>query len=317
MIVGILKTRSFEMLQKEKYGKRLVPIVTPFKNDMSVDYDAILKIGEILLKRDYADSFILTGTTGEFFTMTSDERIKIFETMKEVFGARIPLIPHTGAASTQEAIALTRKAKELGFDLVMIVAPYYTKPSQKELINHFSLIADAVDIDIMLYNIPIFTGVNIEPESLKELSKKSNIVAIKEEAELRPKQMSEYLLATPENFIVYCGDDTMVLEALAQGANRIGGFVSGGCHLFGDKMKKMIEEFMNGNVIEASKIQLSLLPLLRSLSQNGRTNPVCLLKAAMALIGYPKCLPRLPLMPATDSEMITVKEKMEQLGIVR
>lgn len=304
------------MLQKEKYGKRLVPIVTPFKNDMSIDYDAIVKIGEILLKRDYADSFVLTGTTGEFFTMTSDERIKIFETMKEAFGARIQLIPHTGAASTQEAIALTRKAKELGFDLVMVVAPYYTKPSQKEIINHFSLIADVVDIDIMLYNIPIFTGVNIEPESLRELSKKSNIVAIKEEAELRPKQISEYLLATPEDFIVYCGDDTMVLEALAQGGNRIGGFISGGCHLFGDRMKKMINLFLSGNVLEAGRIQLELLPLLRSLGQNGRTNPVCLLKGAMAMVGYPSCLPRLPLTPATDDEMIKVKSIMVRIGLI-
>lgn len=304
------------MLQKEKYGKRLVPIVTPFKEDMSVDYDALLQIGEILIERDYADSFILTGTTGEFFTMNYDERVKIFEMMKKHFGSRIPLIPHTGAASTMEALALTRKAKELGYDLVMIVAPYYTKPSPKELVNHFSIIADSVDVDIMLYNIPIFTGVNIEPTNLKELIKKKNIVAIKEEAELRPKQMSEYLLATPDNFIVYCGDDTMVLEALAQGGNRIGGFVSGGCHLFGDRMKNMINLFLSGNVIEAGKIQLSLLPLLRSLTQNGRNNPVCLLKGAMNLIGYPKCLPRLPLMPATPVEMELVKDKMKQLGML-
>ena len=304
------------MLHKEQYGKRLVPIVTPFKKDMSVDYDALLEIGETLIKRNYADSFILTGTTGEFFTMNFDERVKIFEIMKEHFGKKIPLIPHTGAASTKEAIALTQKAKELGYETAMLVAPYYTKPSQKELINHFSLIADAVDIDIMLYNIPIFTGVNIEPASLKQIIQKKNIVAIKEEAELRPKQMSEYLLATPDSFIVYCGDDTMVLEALAQGGDRIGGFVSGGCHLFGDKMKTMIDLFLSGKVLEAGKIQLSLLPVLRSLSQNGRTNPVCLLKDAMSLVGYPKCLPRLPLMPATEEEMVLVKREMQKAGIL-
>ncbi|MEN6621385.1 MAG: 4-hydroxy-tetrahydrodipicolinate synthase [Smithella sp.] len=304
------------MFYKEQYGKRLVPIVTPFKNDMSVDYDALLEIGEILIKRNYADSFILTGTTGEFFTMNFDERVKIFEIMKKQFGGKIPLIPHTGAASTKEAIALTQKAKELGYETAMIVAPYYTKPSQKELITHFSLIADAVNINIMLYNIPIFTGVNIEPTSLKQIIQKKNIVAIKEEAELRPKQISEYLLATPESFIVYCGDDTMVLEALAQGGDRIGGFVSGGCHLFGDKMKTMIDLFLSGKVLEAGKIQLSLLPLLRSLSQNGRSNPVCLLKAAMNLVGFPKCLPRLPLMPATEEEMVLVKREMQKAGIL-
>ena len=304
------------MLQKAMYGKRLVPVVTPFKEDMSVDYDAMVQIGEILLERDYADSFILTGTTGEFFTLTIEERVKIFKTMKEAFDGRVQIIPGTGTASTNQTIELTKVAQGMGFKTVMIVAPYYTKPSQIEIINHFSLIADAVDVDIMLYNIPIFTGVNIEPESLRILAKKKNIVAIKEEAELRPKQMSEYLLATPEDFIVYCGDDTMVLEALAQGGERIGGFVSGGCHLFGDRMKKMIDLFLTGNVLEAGKIQLELLPLIRSMEKKGRTNPVCLIKGAMAMVGYPKCYPRLPLTPGTPEEMNIVGKRMEALGII-
>jgi 4-hydroxy-tetrahydrodipicolinate synthase len=304
------------MLQKERYGKRLVPVVTPFKDDMSVDYDAMVKIGEILLERDYADSFILTGTTGEFFTLTIEERVKIFEVMKKAFGDRVEIIPGTGTASTIHTIELTRIAQKMGFDLVMIVAPYYTKPSQLEIINHFETIADAVDVDIMLYNIPIFTGVNIEPESLRRLAKKTNIVAIKEEAELRPKQMSEYMLVTPDDFIIYCGDDTMVLEALAQGGDRIGGFVSGGCHLWGDKMKEMIELFLQGKVLEAGKMQLSLMPLIRVMGQNGRTNPVCLIKGAMEMVGYPRCLPRLPLTPGTDDEMALVRESMRNLKII-
>ena len=304
------------MLQKERYGKRLVPVVTPFKDDMSVDYDAMVKIGEILLERDYADSFILTGTTGEFFTLTIEERVKIFEVMQKAFGDRVEIIPGTGTASTIQTIELTRIAQKMGFDLVMIVAPYYTKPSQLEIINHFETIADAVDVDILLYNIPIFTGVNIEPESLRRLAKKKNIVAIKEEAELRPKQMSEYLLVTPEDFIIYCGDDTMVLEALAQGGDRIGGFVSGGCHLWGDKMKEMIELFLAGKVLEAGKMQLSLMPLIRVMGQNGRTNPVCLIKGAMEMVGYPRCLPRLPLTPGTDDEMALVRKSMKDLKII-
>ncbi len=304
------------MLNKKKYGMRLVPIVTPFKDDMSVDFDALIKIGEILIERDFADSFILTGTTGEFFTMNYEERVKVFTIMKKHFGSKIPLIAHTGAVSTKEAIALTQKAEELGFELVMIAPPYYTKPSPKEIINHFSLIADSTKVDIMLYNIPIFAGINIDPESVKVLIKKKNIVAIKEEAELRPKQMSEYLLATPEDFLVYCGDDSMILEALAQGGSRIGGFVSGGSHLVGDKIKKMIDYFLSGNVAEASKMQLALLPLIRSFTQNGRSNPVCLLKGAMELIGFPRSLPRLPLMPATQAEMEIVKVQMKALNIL-
>jgi 4-hydroxy-tetrahydrodipicolinate synthase len=304
------------MLQKERYGKRLVPVVTPFKEDMSVDYDAMVRIGEILLERGLADSFILTGTTGEFFTLTIEERVKIFEVMQKNFGDRVEIIPGTGTASTTHTIELTKIAQKMGFDLVMIVAPYYTKPSQIEIINHFEKIADAVEVDIMLYNIPIFTGVNIEPDSLHRLAKKKNIVAIKEEAELRPKQMSEYLLATPEDFIIYCGDDTMVLEALAQGGDRIGGFVSGGCHLWGDKMKEMIDLFLSGKVLEAGKMQLSLMPIIRVMGQNGRTNPVCLIKGAMEMLDYPKCLPRLPLTPGTKEELANVRKTMQDLGIL-
>lgn len=304
------------MFKKEKYGRRLVPVATPFKKDGSVDYETMVKFGEILLEKDFADSFILTGTTGEFFSMTFEERVTVFKTMRDAFKGRVEIIPGTGAASTQETIALTQEAKNLGFEAVMIVSPYYTKPSQKELINHFELVADAVDIQILLYNIPIFAGVNLTPETVSVLAKKKNIVGIKEEAELNPKQMSEYLLATPDDFIVYCGDDTMILEALAQGGDRIGGFVSGGCHLFGDRIKEMIDLFLAGNIIEAGKIQLSLLPIIRSMGQNGRSNPICLIKGAMSLVGFPPSLPRLPLTPATDEELAVVKTHLEKLGIL-
>ena len=271
------------MFDKEKYGRLLVPIVTPFKADMAVDYDAIVQIANRLIEKNYADSLVLTGTTGEFFTMSIDERKKVFQVLKSAVGARIPLIPGTGCAATHETISLTRSAQEMGFELVMIVAPYYTKPTQQEVREHFAAIAGEVEIDIMLYNIPIFTGVNIEPDTVAELARIPNIVGIKEEAELRPKQMTEYLSVTPDDFIVYCGDDSMVLEALAQGGERIGGFVTGGAHVAGKLIREMIAAFLDGDVLTAGRMQRDLLPLYRSLSPNGRTNPVSLLKGAMAM----------------------------------
>jgi len=304
------------MFDKEKYGRLLVPIVTPFNADMSVDYDAMLKIADRLVEKDYADSLVLTGTTGEFFTMSIAERQKVFELLKSSVGDRIPLIPGTGCAATHETIALTKSAQEMGFDLVMIVAPYYTKPTQREIREHFAAVAGAVEIDIMLYNIPIFTGVNIEPETVARLSSIPNIVGIKEEAELRPKQMTEYLSVTPDDFVVYCGDDTMVLEALAQGGERIGGFVSGGAHVAGRLIREMITAFLAGDVLTAGRMQMDLLPLYRSLSPNGRTNPVSLLKGAMAMAGYPEALPRLPLLPGTDAELASVRSHMERLSLL-
>jgi len=305
------------MFDKDFYGKILVPMVTPFKEDQSVDYDAAASVAEKLVADKKADSLILTGTTGEFFTMTAEERVKIFATVKEAVGGKIPLIAGTGSASTIEAISLSKKAEELGFELIMVVAPYYTKPGQKELYNHFKTVADEIKIDMMMYNIPIFTGVNIGPEIVTELSKLDNIVGIKEEAEINPKQMTEFINRTPDDFVVYCGDDVMILEAFAQGgAGRIGGVVSGGAHLIGDRLRNMVDLFLAGKIEEAALMQRQFLPLFRSMSPGDRFNPACLLKDAMRMIGFNAGIPRLPLMPGSAEEVAEVKKIMQELKIL-
>jgi len=305
------------MFDKEKYGKILVPLVTPFKEDQSVDYDAAVSITEKLIADKQADSIVLTGTTGEFFTMDFDERVKMFKVIKEAVGKKIPLMAGVGCASTIETIALAEKAEEIGFEIMMVVSPYYTKPTQKELYNHFKKVAESVNIQMMLYNIPIFTGVNINPETVARLSEIKNIVAIKEEAELNPKQITEFINATPDDFIIYCGDDPMILEAFAQGGTeRIAGIVSGGSHIIGIQLRKMIEMFNVGKVQEAAKLQQKYLPLFRIMGQNGRTNPVSLLKEAMKMVGYRAGIPRLPLIPGTEEEIVEVKRVMKQLGII-
>ncbi|MHC4708167.1 MAG: 4-hydroxy-tetrahydrodipicolinate synthase [Planctomycetota bacterium] len=305
------------MFDKDHYGKILIPMVTPFKEDQSVDYDAAVSVAKKLVEEKKADSLILTGTTGEFFTMNSEERVKIFEMVKNGAGDKIPLIAGTGSASTIEAIALSRKAEALGYDLVMVVSPYYTKPSQKELRNHFEKVAGEIKINMIMYNIPIFTGVNIGPDIVAELAKVPNIVGIKEEAEINPKQMSDFMSRTPEDFVIYCGDDVMILEAFAQGGKkRIGGVVSGGSHLIGDRLRRMIEIFLEGNVEEAARMQQEFLPLFRVLSPGGRSNPCCLLKDAMKMIGYNAGIPRLPLMPGTKEEVADVEKIMKGLKII-
>jgi 4-hydroxy-tetrahydrodipicolinate synthase len=268
----------------------------------------------MLLAKGWADTFILTGTTGEFFTMNAAERIKVYETMSAAFKGRVPMIAGTGAVSTREALELTRAAARIGFETVMIVAPYYTKPSQREIQEHFRTIAAAVPIDILVYNIPIFTGVNTSPAMIGELAKIPNIVGIKEEAELNAKQMTEFLNATPEDFIVYNGDDTMVLESYVQGFERIGGVISGGSHIVGDQIREMIDLVLAGKVREASLIQRRLLPLYRIMGQGGRTNPVCLLKEGMKMMGYPAGYPRQPLLPGTAEEIAKVREMMVKVG---
>jgi len=306
------------MFDKEKYGRILVPMVIPFKGgDQSVDYEAAVSIAEKLIEDNMADSIILSGTTGEFFTMSFEERVKMFNVIEETVGKKIPLMAGVGCASTIETIALAKKAEELGFEIMMVVSPYYTKPTQKELYNHFKKVAESVNIQMMLYNIPIFTGVNINPETVAKLSEIENIIAVKEEAELNPKQITEFINITPEDFIIYCGDDTMVLEAFAQGgAKRIGGIISGASHIIGVQLRNMINMFLNGKVEEAAKMQQKYLPLFRIMGQNGRTNPCSLLKEAMKMVGYKARIPRLPLTPGTEEEIAEVRRVMKKLNII-
>jgi len=305
------------MFDKEKYGKILTPMVTPFKEDQSVDYEAAASIAKKLVEDNMADTIVIGGTTGEFFTMNFKERVKLFQVVKEAVGDKIPLIPGVGATSTKETIELAKKAAELGFDAVMVVSPYYTKPTQSQLYIHFKKVAESVNINIMVYNIPIFTGVNVNPETLSKLAEIENVVAIKEEAELNPKQMTEFINSTPDDFIIYCGDDSMVLEAYAQGGTkRIGGIISGASHIIGIQLRKMIEMFNEGNVQEAAEMQQKFLPLFRIMGQNGRFNPCALIKEAMKMVGYKAGIPRLPLTPGTEEEIAEVKRVMKELNII-
>ena len=305
------------MFNKEKYGKILTPMVTPFKEDQSVDYEAAASIAKKLVEDNMADTIVVSGTTGEFFTMSFEERVKLFKVIKEAIGDKIPLIVGVGCASTIETMALAKKAEELGFESVMVVSPYYTKPSQNQLYLHFKTVAESVNINIMVYNIPIFAGVNVNPETLAKLAEIENIVAVKEEAELNPKQMTDFINSTPDDFIVYCGDDTMVLEAYAQGGTeRIGGIISGASHIIGIQLRKMIEMFNEGNVQEAAKMQQKYLPLFRIMGQNGRINPCALLKEAMKMVGYNAGIPRLPLTPGTEEEIAEVRKVMKKLNII-
>jgi 4-hydroxy-tetrahydrodipicolinate synthase len=305
------------LFDKNRFGKILVPLVTPFSEDQSLDLDRAAALIRYLIDSDNADSLVLTGTTGEFHTMSFEERVRVFELVREKFVDQIPAIPGVGCASTIETLALARRAEHIGYDTVMIVAPYYAKPNQRELYEHFKAIAEAVSMNIMLYNIPIFTGVNLDPETVARLAEFPNIVAIKEEAELNPKQISAFINATPEDFIVYSGDDTMILEAYAQGGpERIGGVISGASHLVGTRIRAMIDTFLAGNVAEAAATQRALFPLFRVMGQNKRINPVALWKEALKLAGHDAGVPRRPLSPGTPEEIAEVRRLLESLGLL-
>ncbi|ADK79927.1 4-hydroxy-tetrahydrodipicolinate synthase [Sediminispirochaeta smaragdinae] len=302
---------------KKDYGKILIPMVTPFKENQEVDYEKAVKLAQFLIDTKKGDTLVLSGTTGEFHTMVFSERVELFRIFREKFAAKIPMIAGVGAASTKETIELAKAAEKLGFETIMAVAPYYTKPNQKELYEHYKALSEAVDVNVMIYNIPIFTGVNVKPETVGKLSEYKNIVAIKEEAELNAKQMTEFINATPSDFIIYNGDDTMILEAYTQGGDkRIGGVISGQSHIFGDKIRTMINTFLSGDIEAAALQQQQLLPVFRIMGQNNRTNPVALLKDTMKLYGIDGGYPRRPLSPGTPEEIATIKALLVKQGLL-
>jgi 4-hydroxy-tetrahydrodipicolinate synthase len=294
-----------------KLGKVLLPMVTPFGKDQQVDHGVAAQLAAWLIDRGYCDTLIVGGTTGEFYAMTYDERLALFKTIKKAVGDRVPLVAGTGAASTLHAVSMTQAAASLGYDMAMVVAPFYSKATQKEILHHFKQVAAAVKIPIMVYNIPLFTGVNVDPPTLEELAKVDNIVAVKEEAGVNPTQTSDFVLRVGEDFAVYCGDDTMVLPAMAQGAV---GVVSGGSHAVGDLMKNMIGLFLSGKLREATELHLKLYRFFKALSGKGRTNPVPLVRAAVGLVWKDVGPPRAPLLPADEEEVAALAAVLRDLG---
>ena len=301
----------------EKLGEMLkhiiVPLVTPFTRDtQEIDFKATEKLIEHLISKNYCDSILVAGTTGEFNTLLYDERIELFKFVKKIVAGRRPLVAGTGAASTKETASLTKKAEELRYDAAMVVAPYYCKPTQEGIYMHFKTIAQSTSLPIMLYNIPLFTGVNIDPPTVGRLAEIKNILGIKDEAGINPTQMTEYARVTPDHFTIYNGDDIMVLCGMVQGA---AGVVSGGSHVIGDKMRNMIDLFLAGKVKEAEKIHKALDPLFKSWSPIGGVNPIPGLKAAIELMGIKVGPPRLPLVESTKEEKEWLKEQLMRLGL--
>lgn len=292
-------------------GRVLVPICTPFKSDGSVDYERAGELAQRTIDLGYGDSIIVSGTTGEFSALLTEERIELFKVVKDAVGDNTPVIAGTGHSCLEEAIRLTRAAQRIGVDVAMVVGPYYSRPTQEGIYEYYKAIAKSVDLPIMLYNIPLFTGVNIEPPTLRRLAEIENIIGIKEEAGINPIQTTEYILNTRPDFLVYDGDDTMILPIMIQGGV---GVVSGGAQVIGDRIKKMIDLFLGNRREEATRLHQEIFPLFRAFGQ--RVNPVPLIKAALEIVGFEVGPPRIPLLPATDKEREVIQKALVGMGVI-
>lgn len=290
----------------KEFGRVLIPLLTPFNEEYNVDYGKLEELVDYVLSNNYCDSLIISGTNGEFYSLSLKERKNLFEAAKEYTEGRVPLIAGTGTNFTNHTISLTQRAEELGYDGAMILPPYYGKPTQSEIRSYFLEVASKTELPIILYNIPIFTGVNIKPDTTARLSKIENIVAIKEEAGVNPIQSTETNKKTPDTFKIYSGDDVMALQILLQGGY---GVVSGGSHIVGDLMREQINNFLEGEIERSKELYSKTFRLFEAFTQGDRTNPVPLTKEALRICGMDVGKPRPPLKPATQQE----KNKLEEI----
>ena len=300
---------------EERYGKILLPLITPYNEKEEVDYGQYEKLIDYVIAENLCDSLIVTGTTGEASLLTFDERVKLMETAVKASAGRKPVIAGTGCASTKETIELTNKAVELGIEQVLVVVPFYNKPTQEGIYNHYKALAENTKAKIMLYNIPIFVGVNLEAETVERLAAFDNIIGIKDEAGINPTQITDFFLATEKvdsDFVIYNGDDVMLLPTIVQGAM---GIVSGGAHIFGHEIRAIFDAFEKGDNQRAKELFVPIYRFCKSTGQNGRILPNSILRPAIELVTGIKLGPaRSPLAPATEEEMAVTTAILKEIG---
>lgn len=276
-------------------GEVITAMVTPFDEKRDVDYDKVETLAAYLVENG-SDAVLVTGTTGESPTLTFDEEIEILSSAKRGVSNRAKVIMGTGSNSTETAVMMSKRAEKEGADAILSVVPYYNKPSQSGMIEHFSAVAEAVNLPVILYNIPSRTGVNIAPDTVKTLAKKyQNIVALKQSCS-DMDTLTELRTVCPSDFAIYSGDDSLTLPMLSLGAH---GVISVASHLFGKEIKSMIRNFKTGDITTAKNMHIKLFPVFKKLFMVSNPVPV---KAALANKGLMEEYVRRPLVEMTKAE---------------
>ncbi|QOV24301.1 4-hydroxy-tetrahydrodipicolinate synthase [Anabaenopsis elenkinii] len=292
-----------------EFGRVLTAMITPFKTDGSVNYDVAVELAAHLANNG-TDTLVVCGTTGESPTLSWEEEYQLFVEVLQAVRGKAKVIAGCGSNSTKEAIAATEKAATIGVHGSLQVVPYYNKPPQSGLYQHFQAIAHACpELPILLYNVPGRTGQNLTPDTVARLAEINNIVGIKE-ASGNLDQASEIRRLTPKEFQIYSGDDSLTLPLLAIGAM---GVVSVASHLVGNQLQQMIQAFSVGKIPSANEIHLQLFPLFKALFLT--TNPIPI-KQALKLQGWDVGSTRLPLCEADPDVTDKLKLVMQELDLI-
>ncbi|MFD2680336.1 4-hydroxy-tetrahydrodipicolinate synthase [Bacillus seohaeanensis] len=289
------------------FGHVLTAMVTPFNSEGEVDFNATETLVNYLIANG-SDGLVVAGTTGESPTLTTEEKISLFRFVVKIVDGRVPVIAGTGSNNTKASISLTKQAQETGVDGVMLVTPYYNKPSQEGLVQHFETIAHSTTLPVMLYNIPGRSSVNMSVETIVRLSKINNIVAVKD-ASGDLDAMTQIISKTSSDFALYSGDDGLTLPVLAIGG---AGVVSVASHVIGNEMQEMIHTFQNGNVRDAASAHRNLLPIMNALFAAPSPSPV---KAALTIKGLQVGGVRLPMLPLNNEEIAALERTLASSDI--
>ncbi len=286
-----------------------VAIVTPFNEDETINYPELKKLIEFQIENG-TDAIIICGTTGEASTLTDEEQIDCVRYAVEVVNKRIPVIAGAGSNHTAHAIELAQGCEKAGADAVLLVTPYYNKTTQKGLIEHYKMIAESINIPIILYNVPSRTGLNITPKTCYELSKIKNIVAIKE-ASGNISQVAEIAALCGPDFDIYSGNDDQVLPLLSLGGK---GVISVLANVAPRDTHDMVMSYLEGDTKRATKLQLDTLNLINALFCE--TNPIPI-KAAVNLMGFNAGKCKMPLCSMEDKNFERLKEAMKDYGLIK
>lgn len=276
-------------------GEVITAMVTPFNSKREIDYNKAEELAKYLISHG-SDALLVAGTTGEGPTLTHEEEFELLSTIKRAVANKAKVIMNAGSNCTETAIMAAKWAQKEDVDAILSVVPYYNKPSQKGMIEHFSAIAESVDIPIIIYNIPGRTGVNMLPETVATLAEKyQNIVAIKQSFP-DMDMITELKLCCPEDFTIYSGDDSLTLPMMSLGAR---GVVSVASHIFGSELKSMIRNYKTGEFLAAVNMHKKLYPIFKKLFMAPNPVPV---KAALAHKGLIEDYVRRPLVELTSIE---------------
>jgi len=287
------------------FGRLLTAMVTPFKDDLTIDWAGVEKLASHLQSSGH-DGIVVNGTTGEAPTTSDEEKLEIIQVVKRATGGKVKVVAGAGNNETSHSIEQAEMAAKAGADGLLVVTPYYNKPPQAGIEAHFRAMADATDVPVMMYDIPGRTGVPIEPDTICRLAEHKNIVALKD---AKGDVASTSWVIKRSGIPVYSGDDILNLPLLSVGAV---GFVSVCGHTVGAKLREMLDAWFSGNSSRALAIHQELLPVYTG---TFRTQGAILTKAALKLMGLPGGKVRLPLVDATEAQISQLREDLKQGGV--